>query len=497
MIKILSVEQIREADQFTIQKEAISSLELMERAAGRATDWLKEHFPDRSTPFDIFCGIGNNGGDGLVIARLLLEAGYPVNPYLIEVSKHYAEDLESNLKRLETIKVLADGDNDFEFQVGSVIIDAIFGSGLSRPIEGFAAEVVQKMNASESGIVSIDIPSGLYADEPSAAGAIVKATYCLSFQFPKLAFLLPQNQAYVHDWSIIDIGLHGDYIKEAKCKHFYLTEEDARKILKERKPFSHKGDHGRAFLIAGSKGKIGAAVLAAEACMRAGVGLLTVQLPACGYEILQTSLPEAMVETDQADDHLTELKREVKFDAIGVGPGIGLADETQQFFKQLIQQNSSPILIDADALNILSKNKTWLSFLPKGCILTPHPGEFKRLVDGWENDFDRLEVLREFSRKYGQYVVLKGKFTSIACPDGRIYFNSNGNAGMATAGSGDVLSGMITSLLAQGYASEQAALLGVYLHGLAGDIAAELQGERSMIAGDIVDCIGEAYRDLG
>ncbi|MAY83824.1 MAG: bifunctional ADP-dependent NAD(P)H-hydrate dehydratase/NAD(P)H-hydrate epimerase [Flavobacteriales bacterium] len=495
-MKILSVDQIREADQFTIQNEPISSVDLMERAANRAAEWIIAHFPEKESSFDIFCGIGNNGGDGAVISRLLKEAGYKVNTYVLEISSKFSTDLKINLERLSDYQTLSDGKADFELQENSVVIDAIFGSGLSRGVEGFSADIIDKLNDSGHLIISIDIPSGLFADKSSAKGSIIKATHCLSFQFPKLAFFMPQNLAYVRDWSIIDIGLHLDYILSAKTTHYYLTKEDARSMLKERKTFSHKGDHGRAVLIAGSKGKMGAAVLASKACMRTGAGLLTVQVPACGYEIMQTSVPEAMVEVDEAEDVISEIKMDLKYDAIGIGPGLGMSDETQNFFKQLIQLSSSPMLIDADALNIISENKTWLSFLPIGCIITPHLGEFKRLVGYWSDDFERLELQKDFALKYGQYVVLKGKFTSIACPDGRIYFNPTGNAGMATAGSGDVLSGMITSLLAQGYASEQAALLGVYLHGLAGDIAADLYGERSMIAGDIVEAISQAYFEI-
>lgn len=497
MRKIFTTDQIRKADQYTIDHEPISSLNLMERAASKATDVIVEHYPERTQCFSIFCGIGNNGGDGLVIARLLHELGYAVEVFIVQFSSKYSDDHAVNLDRLPIEPTyLTESDHQFRVEKQAVIVDAIFGSGLSRAVEGFAAEVIEEMNVQANGLIAIDVPSGLFADQSSAKGAIARSTLCLSFQFPKLAFLMPENEAYVPHWQVIDIGLHPEYIKETKTRYFYFKKEDAQSILKDRNLFSHKGDNGRAFMIAGSKGKMGAAVLASRACMRSGVGLLTVQSPACGYEILQSSIPEAMVEVGEQEDYLSDIKRDIKFDAIGVGPGIGLTDATQNFIKQLIQLNDSPMLIDADALNILAENKTWLSFLPKGCILTPHPGEFKRLAGEWSDDFERLEMLQEFARKYGQYVVLKGRFTSIACPDGRVYFNSTGNPGMATAGSGDVLSGILTSLMAQGYASEQVALLGVYLHGLAGDIAADLHGPRSMIAGDIVDCIAEAYMEF-
>ena len=496
MIKVLPVKTVRLADQYTIKNEPISSLALMERASLKAFEWITARFPDTETPFDIFCGTGNNGGDGMVISRLLDEAGYAVNTYLIEFSDHYSDDLAHNLGKCKEVKLLKEEEFDFTLQEESVIIDAIFGSGLSRAVEGFTGQIIERLNESKRRIISVDMPSGLFADIPSARGPIVKAAHCLSFQFPKLAFFMPQNQEYVSNFSILDINLHAEFIKSAECAHFFLSAQDAASMVKKREAFAHKGDHGRAFLIAGSKGKMGAAVLASRACMRAGVGLLTTQVPACGYEIMQTAIAEAMVEVDLGEAHLSEVKPKVRFDAIGVGPGMGTHEETQQFLKQLIQLNNSPMLIDADALNMLSENKTWLSFLPRGCIFTPHPGEFKRLAGDWSDDFERLELLRDFAVKHGQFVVLKGRFTSIACPDGRIYFNPSGNEGMATAGSGDVLSGIITGLLAQGYASEQAALLGVYLHGLAGDIAAERYGKRAMIAGDIVDCIPEAYQRM-
>jgi len=496
MIKVLPVKTVRLADQYTIKNEPISSLALMERASLKAFEWITARFPDTEKPFDIFCGTGNNGGDGMVISRLLDEAGYAVNTYLIEFSDHYSDDLAHNLGKCKEVKLLKEEEFDFTLQEESVIIDAIFGSGLSRAVEGFTGQIIERLNESKRRIISVDMPSGLFADIPSARGPIVKTAHCLSFQFPKLAFFMPQNQEYVSNFSILDIKLHAEFIKSAECAHFFLSAQDAASMVKKREAFAHKGDHGRAFLIAGSKGKMGAAVLASRACMRAGVGLLTTQVPACGYEIMQTAIAEAMVEVDLGEAHLSEVKPKVRFDAIGVGPGIGTHEETQQFLKQLIQLNNSPMLIDADALNMLSENKTWLSFLPRGCIFTPHPGEFKRLAGDWSDDFERLELLRDFAVKHGQFVVLKGRFTSIACPDGRIYFNPSGNEGMATAGSGDVLSGIITGLLAQGYASEQAALLGVYLHGLAGDIAAERYGKRAMIAGDIVDCIPEAYQRM-
>lgn len=499
MVKVFTVEQIRAADQYTIDHEPISSTDLMERAATRAYEWIVDHYPNKHTHFSVFCGTGNNGGDGLVIARLLKEEGYSIDVFSLQLGSTNSADYDSNLKRLKAkVNSLKEANYGFQLKDSTVVIDAIFGTGLSRAVKGFAKAVIQEINSAHKEVVAIDIPSGLFAEENPDPKEIVAihASYTLTFQFPKLALFFPQNQKFVGDWQLINIGLHPDYIAETDTKHFLFTQKDARSILKKRSLFSHKGDYGRAFILAGSKGKMGAALLAAKACMRAGAGLLTVQIPEVGYQILQSQLPEAMVETDSEINFLSELKKDIPYSAIGVGPGIGMEQATQDLLKMIIQQSAAPLVLDADALNILSENKTWLSFLPAESILSPHPGEFKRLVGDWSTDSERLELQTDFSRKHGIYTVLKGRFTSISCPDGRIYFNPTGNPGMATGGSGDVLTGIITSFLAQGYASEQAAILGVYMHGLAGDLAAEALSEESMIAGDIVDFLSKAFRAI-
>lgn len=500
MLKVLKAKQIREADNFTIKKEPIASIDLMERAANNAFKRILEisKKPENKS-FIVFCGPGNNGGDGLVIARKLLEKGYSVITYTLNLNGKYSEDFVTNLNRYSGEPIELNQDSyEVQLEKESIIIDALFGTGLGRPLEGFIQDIIEQLNESGLPIVSIDMPSGLFAEDNknNKYGGIIKATYTLSFEVPKLAFLLPENSIYVGNWEVIPIGLHPEFIQEVECEKFYFTKQDAKSILKLRNAFSHKGTFGHALLIAGCTGKMGAAVLAAKAAMRSGLGLLSVQIPKSGYEIMQVSVPEAMVVLDENENFVSTSLKSYPYPTLGIGPGIGTEEETQSLFKRLIQDITSPIVIDADALNILSENKTWLSFLPKGSILTPHPGEFRRLVGDWESDLERLELQVEFAKKFQIYLVLKGRHTSIACPSGKVFFNSTGNSGMATGGSGDTLTGIITGLLAQGYLSEQAALLGVYLHGLAGDFAADKLGEESLIASDISFYLPNAFLSL-
>ncbi len=498
MVKVLTAEQIREADHYTIEHEPIASVDLMERAASKIFEYLIENFPAVES-YSIFCGVGNNGGDGLVLARLLVEKGIKTEVFILEFSKSYSPDFQTNLDRLSHKPLfLNEKDHAFQLPPDSVVIDAIFGTGPSRAVEGFTAKVIDQLNEHPNYTIAIDLPSGIFAEENPdlAKRSVIKADLSLTFQFPKLCCLQAECAPYIGAWDLIDIGLHQDFIEKAETPYYYFTHSDAAVILKKRNAFTHKGEQGRAFMLLGSKGKMGAAVLSSMACLRSGVGLLTVQIPKIGYTILQSTVPEAMVVCDKEEDLLSELITDVTFNAIGIGPGIGKGEETQNLLKLLIQQSSTPMVIDADALNILAENRTWLSFLPKGSILTPHPLEFKRLTEDWNTDLEKIEIQRDFSRRFGVYVVLKGRHTSISTPDGRIYFNSTGNPGMATAGSGDVLTGILTSFLAQGYAPEQAALLGVYLHGLAGDFAAEERSVEAMIAGDIVEYLGEGFKAI-
>lgn len=498
-MKILTIDKMRQADAYTIQQEPIHSIDLMEKAAKACCSWITDHFASNNK-IRVICGPGNNGGDGLAIARLLSLEGYELDVYYVKLSDRFSADFAINLERLEKIKLtlLTEGDIIPDFHDSEIVIDALFGSGLTRPVDGLAAEIIHHINNSLSTIVSIDIPSGLFADTSSihARSSIVQADYTLSFQMPKFAFMFAENALFTGEWHILPIGLHEDFLDSAETKNYYITRHEIRNILRPRPVFAHKGNFGHALLIAGSSGKMGAAVLSARACLRAGVGLLTAHIPREGLFVMPVAVPECMTRIDPSNTIFTAGGDLMPFNAIGIGPGIGTDDLTQKALKLLIQEARYPMVLDADALNILSQNKTWLAFLPPNSILTPHPKEFERLAGKSNDDFERLEAARSLAVKFSVFLILKGMHSAICCPDGQCYFNSSGNAGMATAGSGDVLTGILLGLMGRGYPPKEAALLGVYLHGFAGDLAALALGQESMMAGDITTYLSEAFLKL-
>ena len=497
-MKILTSEQIRLVDAYTIKHESITSLELMERAAQECTDWLLRKFSESET-FTIVCGNGNNGGDGLAIARLLAGEKRYVQVVTLNLAKNSSPDFESNLVSLNKLGIqVIEYNQDSVFTAlgtGNIIIDSIVGTGLNRPLEGLARKIVDEINDYVGVKVAIDVASGLYANKPLEKNSVVlKANYTLGFELPKLVFLLPENQQYVGKWEVLPIGLNSEFISQQDSTFELLEKHELRSYLKERSKFSHKGLFGHAKLVCGSYGKMGAAILASRACLRSGVGLLTTIIPTEGYVILQQSVPEAMVECYGN----RELEGEIMLgdNILGIGPGIGKSFVTRETVSHILQNAKSKLVLDADALNILADNKSWLSYIPEGSILTPHPKEFERLVGEWSNDYEKLEKLKDLSAKLSCIIILKGAYTAVGTPAKQVYFNTTGNAGMATGGSGDVLTGIITSFLAQGYSSLQAAQLGVYLHGLAGDFAAKKHEEEAMIAGDIIDFLGEAFAEI-
>ena len=490
-MKIPNIQDARAADAYTIENEPISSVDLMERAATQVYFWLMKKLKSKEVSIKVFCGMGNNGGDGLVLARLLATQDIYTQVYILHVSEHFSHDCEVNYERLKEIPEVPMfgifSKDDFpKISDDEIIIDALFGSGLSRPLEGLAAELVNHINDNNAIRIAIDIASGLNGDAINNGGVIFRPDYTLSMQFPKMAFLYPENEPFVGKWDVLDIKIHPDYIENVETANFYTTAEVIKPLLHKRGKHSHKGTYGHALLIAGSTGKTGAALLASEACMRSGVGLLTTHLPKSAMLPLQVYLPEAMISPDKSDNYFSQLPDLQPFNAIGVGPGLGKTEETVNALKHLIQEAKVPMVLDADALNIISENKTWLSFLPERTIITPHPKEFERLFGKTDNTQQRLELQREMSVKHKIIIVLKGANTSITFPNGSCFFNSTGNPGMATAGSGDVLTGIILSLLAQRYTPEEAAIIGVFMHGRAGDKAAEKLGMESMIAGDII-----------
>lgn len=492
-MKIFSVEQIRAMDAYTIAHEPISSIDLMERAAQAFVRWFINQYVN-TRPIAVFCGKGNNGGDGLAIARILSSCGYEVQVYIVEYTSNASDDFRQNLARLGSHLTphRIHSENDLPALGRQVVcIDALLGSGLSRPVDGLLSAVIRYLNELSCKLVAVDIASGLYTEQPNdPADVIVKPRYTITFQLPKLAFLLPQNAAYVGEWHVVDIGLSAEYIAETGTRYFLTDKIEADRRIKPREKFSHKGTFGHAILIAGSYGKMGAAVLSARSCLRSGVGLLTLHVPGCGYQISQISVPEAMTTVDEAEKCITKAPDLASATAIGIGPGLGQDNATAKALTKVLEQAKVPVIIDADALNIIATNRHLLYKLPENTILTPHPKEFQRLVGESANEYDRLEKARAFAARYKVIICLKGANTAVILPGGDVHFNSTGNPGMATGGTGDVLTGIITSLLAQKYSPADAAILGVYQHGLAGDRAAAARGQTALIASDVVEHLG-------
>jgi len=495
---ILTAAQTRQADQATIREQGITSEALMERAALAFTDWLTaRQTPAEAGEIVVFCGPGNNGGDGLAAARLLHQRGYAVRVYLLSAEK-YSPDFTLNRQRLPAVPVAELSPKNLPaIPARALVVDALFGTGLTRPLTGAAAAVVAHLNEVGARVVAVDIPSGLFADAPQPPDSpVVRARHTVSFELPKLAFLLPQNADFVGRWHVLPIGLSRQFIGGVNSAMHLVDATLLAGRLPRRATFAHKGTYGHALLLAGSYGKLGAAVLAARACLRSGVGLLTVRVPTVGYDILQISAPEAMLLPDPAADFVTELPALKPYSAIGMGPGLGQEDSTRQVLKKLLREAKVPLVLDADALNLLGAHPDLLALLPPDTLLTPHPKEFERLAGPAHHDYHRLELLREFCHRHRCYVVLKGAYTCLGTPDGHLYFNTTGNPGMATGGSGDVLTGILTALRAQKLSSLDAALLGIYAHGRAGDLAAQQTGQAGLIAGDIIDHLGPAFQEL-
>lgn len=468
----------------------------MERAASACVKFLTNHYAE-TTHFYIYCGTGNNGGDGFAIARLLYQKSFDVDVFYDADTDSFSPEATLNFNRLREYSGI--GIQNFEqaektsFAENSVVIDALFGSGLNRGIEGRAAELIEYLNHLSFPKVAIDIPSGLYVDRISD-GCIFKADVTLSFQFWKRAFLHPETGKYCGRVVILDIGLIKAFFSNIKSPYQNLDLEKIQEIYRPREAFSHKGTYGKSLLIAGSFGKIGAAVLATKAATKTGSGLTFCMAPRCGYEILQTACPEAMF-LHGGEEYITEINIPPDV-TVGIGPGLGIRAETKQAFVDFLKKVGIPSVFDADALNILAATPEALNSLPENSLLTPHPKEFERLFGKTDNSFQRLEKAREVSRKYNILLVLKDRFTQIVFPDGQVFYNTAGNAGMAKGGSGDVLTGILTALLAQNYSPASAALFGVWLHSTAADLAAQEVAEESLLASDIIEGISGAYQLL-
>jgi len=500
-MKIFRAKQLREIDAYTIKNEPIQSIDLMERAARRLTGWYVRHFHTDQKVI-IFGGPGNNGGDALAMARMLADRQFRVECCLLRFGK-LSEDCSINLERLKAqalVKLFEVNDEAMlpEIAKADVVVDGIFGSGLSRSVTAFPASVIGYINKNAGTVIAIDIPSGLFGENNADNDYkhVIRANHTISFQFPFLSFFFDLHENHVGQWRVHDIKLHPKAIEDTACDYKTLEAEEIRALLPQRSKFAHKGTFGHALMISGCYGMMGAALLAGESCLRSGTGLVTLHVPKFGYNIVQTAFPEAIVSLDQSDILFSEPPELSPFSAIGVGPGLGCKPNSGKGLKMLLERTKVPLVIDADGLNILAQHPDWLKLLPEGTILTPHPKEFDRLAGESSDSFERHLKQREFAALHKVVVVLKGAYTGIATLDGPYWFNTTGNPGMATGGSGDVLTGLITGLLAQGMPSLDAALAGVYLHGLAGDLAAESSSEEALIAGDMLLYLGEAFREI-
>ena len=493
-MKIFTAAQIQTWDKYTIKEERITAVDLMERAATACFKWLTKNILP-SNKIIVCCGTGDNGADGLVIARLLNKAKYKVAVYILD-SKKRSKEYTQNLDRLLSAKievVFIKTTKDFPIVLKNIIIvDALFGTGINRPLNNIAAELVNHLNKNSSSIISIDMPSGLCADIYSGKVAIIKATHTLSFEINKLAFLLPENAVYTGLVHLIFIGLDKKYYDTTPVKFETIDQQVINKIYKPRNQLAHKYNLGHALIYAGSKNMMGAAVLCSKACVRSGTGLTTIHVTPGSKATINITLPEAITSStnDTSKDWL-------KKSAIAIGPGLEDSLKNKQLLKKLLSAWAGSLVIDATALSILF---SFTSLLPlrklHPAILTPHNGEFEKLFGITTNNFERLQLATKKAATLNCYIILKGPKTLIACPDGKHYFNTTGNAGMATAGSGDTLTGIICGLLAQGYSEKESCILGVYLHGLSGDIAAEKVSQEALVASDIIDCMGEGFKQI-
>ena len=502
-MKIFTGAQIKELDKYTIEHEPISSIDLMERAAKTLTRAITDVW-NNAVPVVVFAGPGNNGGDALAVARMLGDFGYQVSVYLFNISGHLSEDCAINKKRLidsKRAKDFIEVTQEFDpprLEKGMLVIDGLFGSGLNKPLAGGFASLVKYINSAPAEVVSIDVPSGLITEDNTynVRANIIQADLTLTLQQPKLAFLFPENQQFIGKLRVLDIRLSQEGIDKTEASYSIVEESYVRSLLLDRNPFAHKGQMGHALMIAGSYGMAGAAILASRACLRSGVGKITIHTPKKNRNILQIAIPEAVLQFDPEETIFSEATDTEGFDALGIGPGLGQSETTAIPLIAQLRRSTCPVVADADALNILANHRAWIQQLPKGIIMTPHPKEFDRMEGHSADSYERFTKACNLAERLKGYVILKGRYTAICLPDGHVFFNPTGNAGMATAGSGDVLTGIITALLARGYKPADACVVGVYLHGLAGDLAVRDLGEESLVAEDIIRYLSRAFKRL-
>lgn len=498
-MKIFTGEQIYLADKFTIENQQISSDELMERAASQLFQWLDANLKGANLKIHLFCGIGNNGGDGIALARYLLEHNYDIAVYVVNYSEKRSKDFLINLDRLKERKcwpVVLNSDSILpEISPNDFVVDAIFGIGLNRNPDVWVKNLITHINSSKAYILAVDIPSGMFADKATEDfTAVIKANYVLSFQLPKLVFFLPETGPFITQWQLLDIGLDHGFIQHQETDFELISKYEVVPMYRPRNKFSHKGDYGHTLVVGGSYSKIGAVQLSATACLKIGAGLVTALVPNCGYLPLQCALPEVMVRTS-GEEQIITIDEPSNHSVIIAGMGLGTSQKTKLAFKAFLKDNKQPLVLDADALNILASENELQNSITPGAVLTPHPGELKRLIGDWKDDFEKLALAKAFSKKHDVVLVLKGAHTITIYQD-KGYVNTTGNPGMATAGSGDVLAGIIGGLISQGYNPLNASIFGVFLHGFAADIAASKMGYEAIIASTIIEYLPEAFMKL-
>jgi NAD(P)H-hydrate epimerase len=501
-MKIFLGTQIRDLDKYTMDHEPISSIDLMERAATAVAESIKALW-DMHTPVIVFAGPGNNGGDALAVSRMLAESGYNVQVYLFNVKGHLSDDCRKNRGRLEGENNVTVTEITTQFEPpalakGDLVVDGLFGTGLNKPLEGGYASLVRYINSSKATVASIDMPSGLMSEDNrfNVSANIVRADITFTMQQPKLSFFFAENQQYVGRLQVLDIELHPDGIASIPATITTEEPDDVCRLIHSIDPFAHKGQKGHGLLIAGQYGMAGAACLAAKAALRSGIGKVTVHTPRLNNNIVQVAVPEAILELDADEEVFTEATFTTPYGAVAIGPGLGRRAVTADAFANQLRLSQGRLILDADAINLIGNDKDIIRQLPPGTILTPHPKELENLVGPCSDSYDRLTKAGDLAIEQQLFIIIKGHYTNICTPAGHTYINPTGNAGMATAGSGDVLTGVLLALLSGGYSAEDTCRLGVYLHGLAGDIAARRLGEDGLIASDIIEALPQAFREL-
>ncbi len=485
MLPLLTSAQAKATDAYTIAHEPVNAIDLMERAAEAFVKCFVNHYSDKEKRIAVYCGTGNNGGDGLAIARLLHQQHYQnITVKIARFSDKETDDFDTNLKRLKAVEVVEIAtDDELPTETADIILDGLLGTGLNKPLSGDYKKLVNYLNRLNKHVVAIDIPTGFFADgELSQDATVLKANLVITFQQPKINFLLPESAAYMDAFEVADIGIKPEYIVKQNSPYQLLQQADISAKLKPRTNFTHKGTYGHALIIAGEPETMGAAILCSSACAHTGAGLTTACIPESGLTALNAAWPEVMAIV-RKDGYPPKIDPK-KFTSVAIGPGLGKQNGSLKLLQTTFAEFDRPIVVDADGLNLMAENHLYRT-IPVHSIITPHVKEFDRLFGEHKNWWQRINTMMQKAREYQLYIVLKNRYTMIGTPDGQVYFNPTGNPAMASGGMGDVLTGVIVSLLAQDYTPQDACIIGTYIHGLAGDDLALPHKRSTVLAGDV------------